>query len=97
MHLQSSLAAHAAGPGTAIGSAKSPWPFLMVDGRPMALSAARMVACHPGTRDARGRLTPFANAPADFRPNLTPRDMLLRGMHGGIYFNPKGGKYETTD
>ena len=47
--------------------------------------------CNPAKdRDARGRLK-FAGH-AEFRPNLTPRDMLTRGMHGGIYFHPKGGK-----
>jgi len=59
---------------------------------PPAQSAMRWVKCHAGTRDARGHLTQFAGGPADFRPNLTPREMLLKGMHGGIYFNPKGGK-----
>jgi hypothetical protein len=47
---------------------------------------------HTGARDAKGALVAFANAPAHFRPNLTPRQMLEQGMHGGIYFNPKGGK-----
>jgi len=47
---------------------------------------------HNGQRDSRGRLAQFPSAPAHFRPNLTPHCMLLLGMHGGIYFNPKGGK-----
>jgi hypothetical protein len=56
-------------------------------------SAAKWVACHSGAKDkATGRLVAFADAPSWFRPSLTPREMLLKGMHGGIYFNPKGGK-----
>ena len=52
----------------------------------------RRVAPHKGTKDAQGRLTPFKDAPAHFKPNLTPSEMLRKGMHGGIYWNPKGGK-----
>jgi hypothetical protein len=55
-------------------------------------AGARWVKAHSGKRDAKGRLAPFGDAPAHFRPNLTPREMLVRGMHGGIYFNPLGGK-----
>ena len=51
-----------------------------------------MAPCHTGARDERGRLGAFKDAPSHFRPNLTPREMLQRGMHGGIYFNPLGGK-----
>ena len=29
---------------------------------------------------------------ATFRPNLTPRECLERGIFGGCYFNPRGGK-----
>lgn len=50
--------------------------------------------CEAGKRDGMGRLT-FDAPPtgcADFRPNLSPREMLERGMHGGVYFHPKGGK-----
>ncbi len=56
------------------------------------IKAVRWVAAHSGRRDAKGRLAAFADAPPHFRPNLTPRQMLEKGMHGGIYFNPKGGK-----
>ena len=51
----------------------------------------KMVSCHTGEKE-NGRLVKFKDAPAWFRPVLTPREMLLKGMHGGIYFNPKGGK-----
>ena len=50
-----------------------------------------MVTCHDGKKTEAGRLK-FKEAPAWFCPALTPREMLQRGMHGGIYFNPKGGK-----
>ena len=53
---------------------------------------ARWVAPHSGAKDEKGRLKPFKDGPAHFRPTLTPREMLLKGMHGGIYFNPLGGK-----
>ena len=56
------------------------------------VKAVSWVAAHSGARDVKGRLVAFPNAPAHFRPNLTPRQMLEKGMHGGIYFNPKGGK-----
>jgi hypothetical protein len=59
---------------------------------PPAPAGVRWVKAHSGQRDPRGRLKPFPSAPAHFRPNLTPRQMLAKGMHGGIYFNPKGGK-----
>ena len=52
----------------------------------------RWVTPHTGARDTAGRLVAFKDAPAHFRPNLTPHQMLLKGMHGGIYFNPIGGK-----
>jgi len=57
-----------------------------------AVTAVKWVGVHTGERDASGHLKQFKAAPAHFRPNLTPRQMLLKGMHGGIYFNPKGGK-----
>lgn len=28
----------------------------------------------------------------DFKPNLTPKECIQRGIFGGIYFNPIGGK-----
>ena len=59
----------------------------------MAKAGAKWVSCHSGVKEkATGRLAPFVDAPSWFRPSLTPREMLLKGMHGGIYFNPKGGK-----
>ena len=56
------------------------------------ISVRAVVSCHGGKKDATGRLQPFKDAPSWFRPSLTPREMLQKGMHGGIYFNPKGGK-----
>ena len=56
-------------------------------------SNSKMVGCHSGSKDpSTGKLKQFKDAPAWFKPTLTPREMLLKGMHGGIYFNPKGGK-----
>ena len=55
-------------------------------------AGAALVGCHSGKKGPDGRLLPFKDAPSWFRPVLTPREMLLKGMHGGIYFNPKGGK-----
>lgn len=43
-----------------------------------------------GTRDAQGRLV-FKDHP-EFRPNLTPKQVIQAGSFGGIYFNPRGGK-----
>ena len=52
----------------------------------------RRVAPSAGERDAvTGRLV-FAEAPAGFAPGLTPRQMLEKGVFGGCYFNPRGGK-----
>ena len=60
---------------------------------PVTPSGVRHVACHSGAKDlATGKLKCFRDAPSHFRPTMTPREMLLAGMHGGIYFNPKGGK-----
>ena len=63
-----------------------------VKAAPSAPQGTRWTSCHTGSKDANGRLTAFKDAPSWFRPTLTPREMLLLGMHGGIYFNPKGGK-----
>lgn len=63
-----------------------------VKAAPPIPSTSSKVAAHKGDKGADGRLTPFPKAPAWFRPNLTPHEMLAKGMHGGIYFNPKGGK-----
>eukprot|EP00310_Coccolithus_braarudii_P011750 CAMPEP_0183361562 /NCGR_PEP_ID=MMETSP0164_2-20130417/62173_1 /TAXON_ID=221442 /ORGANISM="Coccolithus pelagicus ssp braarudi, Strain PLY182g" /LENGTH=284 /DNA_ID=CAMNT_0025536187 /DNA_START=64 /DNA_END=915 /DNA_ORIENTATION=- len=45
---------------------------------------------HDGTKDADGCLA-FADAP-NFRPNLTPAECIRKGIFGGCYFNPRGGK-----
>ena len=59
---------------------------------PAVPTGDRYLPCHTGAKDASGRLVQFKDAPSWFRPTLSPREMLLKGMHGGIYFNPKGGK-----
>ena len=59
---------------------------------PSAPTDSRQVACHSGELGPDGKLLRFKDAPAHFRPSLTPHQMLMKGMHGGIYFNPKGGK-----
>jgi len=41
-------------------------------------------------RDANGCLL-FDDEP-DFRPNLSPQQMIASGIFGGCYFNPSGGK-----
>ncbi|KAL4858951.1 Volume-regulated anion channel subunit [Chlorella vulgaris] len=43
-----------------------------------------------GRRDRQGRLL-FQDHP-EFRPNLTPKQVIQAGSFGGIYFNPRGGK-----
>ena len=45
---------------------------------------------HNGVKDAHGKLS-FADAP-DFRPSLTPAECIAKGVFGGCYFNPRGGK-----
>ena len=45
---------------------------------------------HDGVKDAHGKLS-FADAP-DFRPSLTPAECIAKGVFGGCYFNPRGGK-----
>jgi len=55
-------------------------------------TGTKHVPCHSGALGPDGKLVRFKDAPAHFRPGLTPHQMLLAGMHGGIYFNPKGGK-----
>lgn len=60
---------------------------------PPAACAARVEPAFDaseGTRDAQGRLV-FSDHP-EFRPNLTPRQVIQAGSFGGIYFNPRGGK-----
>ena len=58
---------------------------------PSEPTGTRHVPCHSGELGPDGRLVRFKDAPAHFRPGLTPHQMLVAGMHGGIYFNPKGG------
>ena len=58
---------------------------------PSEPTGTKYVPCHSGELGPDGKLVRFKDAPAHFRPVLTPRQMLLAGMHGGIYFNPKGG------
>jgi len=48
------------------------------------------VAMHDGSKNAKGELR-FEDAP-DFRPTLTPAECISRGIFGGCYFNPRGGK-----
>lgn len=55
-------------------------------------TGVRWVSPHSGARDQQGRLKTFKDAPSHFKPNLAPAQMLGNGMHGGIYWNPKGGK-----
>ncbi|KAK9805683.1 hypothetical protein WJX72_011787 [[Myrmecia] bisecta] len=43
-----------------------------------------------GTRDNFHRLV-FADHP-EFRPTMTPKQVVQAGSFGGIYFNPKGGR-----
>lgn len=45
---------------------------------------------HDGARDADGKLF-FEDAP-EFRPSLTPAECIRKGVFGGCYFNPRGGK-----
>lgn len=56
------------------------------------LDAAKpcIVAAHDGSKSADGKLH-FAGAP-DFLPSLTPGDCIRKGIFGGCYFNPQGGK-----
>ena len=32
-----------------------------------------------------------------FRPNLSPRQVIQSGSFGGVYFNPRGGKPGILD
>ena len=48
------------------------------------------VAAHDGTRSADGKLS-FDGHPT-FRPALTPEACIRKGVFGGCYFNPRGGK-----
>jgi hypothetical protein len=43
-----------------------------------------------GERDELGRLV-FADSP-EFRPSMTPAEVIQAGSFGGIYFNPIGGR-----
>ena len=48
------------------------------------------VPAHDGVKAADGQLH-FADAP-EFRPTLTPAECIAKGIFGGCYFNPRGGK-----
>ena len=56
---------------------------------PADAPAPHWVDAHDGARNG-GRLI-FVDAP-QFRPTLTPADCIRRGIFGGCYFNPEGGK-----
>jgi hypothetical protein len=43
-----------------------------------------------GAKDPQGKLC-FADVP-DFRPSFSPAECIRKGIFGGCYFNPKGGK-----
>ena len=48
------------------------------------------VPAHDGGKGEDGKLH-FADAP-EFLPSLTPAECILKGIFGGCYFNPCGGK-----
>ena len=48
------------------------------------------VPSHDGVKGSDGALH-FTDAP-EFRPTLTPAEAIRKGIFGGCYFNPKGGK-----
>ena len=45
---------------------------------------------HDGSKNAGGQLV-FADSPT-FGPTLTPAEVIRKGVFGGCYFNPRGGK-----
>ena len=47
-------------------------------------------AAHDGSKGEDGKLH-FEDAP-DFLPSLTPGECIRKGIFGGCYFNPQGGK-----
>jgi len=57
---------------------------------PPEAPAPSTVAAHDGIKDANGKLN-FPDA-LEFRPSLTPSECIRKGVFGGCYFNPKGGK-----
>ncbi|KAI7837977.1 hypothetical protein COHA_008280, partial [Chlorella ohadii] len=57
---------------------------------PAALRIQPAFDASEGQRDSQGRLV-FEDH-SDFRPNLTPKQVIRAGSFGGIYFNPVGGK-----
>ena len=61
---------------------------LMVD--PPDASPPFTVAAHDGSKGPDGKLH-FADAP-DFLPALTPAECIAKGIFGGCYFHPRGGK-----
>lgn len=82
--------------GAGVMPVGAPAPFggerytLLVDAADAA--APSRVAAHDGAKAADGRLVPFAAAPADFRPTFSPSECVKKGIFGGCYFNPRGGK-----
>ena len=48
------------------------------------------VTTHDGCKRSDGKLH-FADAP-EFLPNLTPAECIRKGIFGGCYFRPNGGK-----
>jgi hypothetical protein len=48
-------------------------------------------AAHDGSKGEDGKLH-FDDAPAEFCPSLTPAECLRKGIFGGCYFHPRGGK-----
>lgn len=71
-------------------AAREPLPTYNPPADPPAAQVAPSFDPREGRRDAQGRLV-FADRP-DFRPNLTPKQVIQAGSFGGIYFNPVGGK-----
>ena len=49
------------------------------------------VGAHNGTKGADGKLH-FEGAPEQFTPALTPAECIRKGIFGGCYLNPRGGK-----
>ncbi|KAK9809387.1 hypothetical protein WJX73_000283 [Symbiochloris irregularis] len=64
-----------------------PKAFLMKEGSSLV---ATSVDLKEGKRNKDGFLV-FDGHP-EFKPNLTPKQVIQAGSFGGIYFNPKGGK-----
>mmetsp|Transcript_5604 Transcript_5604/g.14843 ORF Transcript_5604/g.14843 Transcript_5604/m.14843 type:complete len:266 (+) Transcript_5604:67-864(+) len=61
---------------------------LLVD--PSGAPTPYHVDAHTGIKDSEGKLA-FDDV-AEFRPSLTPAECIRKGIFGGCYFNPCGGK-----